>query len=38
VQPADVVLAALEEEDLVADALLDEDGTRVLCDDRLLVL
>jgi hypothetical protein len=37
-QPADVVLRALEEEQFVAHALLDEDAAGVLVDDGLFVL
>lgn len=38
VPPRDVVLSGLEGDELVADALLDEDGAVVLVDDGLLVL
>jgi hypothetical protein len=38
VQLADVVLGLLEEEELVADALLDKYTASVLGDDRFLVL
>lgn len=37
-QPADVVLRLLEEEQLVADALFDEDAAGVLLDYGFLVL
>lgn len=37
-QPADVVLAALEKEQLVAHALFDEHAARVLLDDAFFVL
>ena len=37
-QPTDMVLARLEEKKLVPDTLFDEDSSRVLLDDRFLVL
>lgn len=37
-EPADVVLAGLEEDELVPDTLLDEYSTRMLLHDRFLVL
>jgi hypothetical protein len=38
VQTADVVLAVLEEDEFVTDALLDENTSRVLLYNRRLVL
>lgn len=38
VQPADMVLALLEVDEFIADALLDEHAPRVLLHNRLLVL
>ena len=37
-QATDMILAGLEEEEFVADALADEDATGVLVDDGLFVL
>jgi hypothetical protein len=37
-QPADVILALLEEQQLVPYAFFDEDTARVLLDDGLFVL
>lgn len=38
VQPGDVVLALLEEQELVTNTLFDEDAAGMLLHDRLLVL